>query len=104
MTLLEAKQKFDFRWTVLSAITVTSSSFALLRLSWPSAALVGSSVLGMAVSGRIARQLLTAAKGSAIWAQRLRVAAIVLAAIICAGIKHSDERLVMFIALMMLWM
>ena len=104
MTLVEAKQKFDFRWTVLSAVTVTSSSFALLRLSWSSAALAGIAALTMVVSGYMARQILTEEKGSAIRAQRLRVAAIVLAAIICAAIKHLDQRLIMFIALIMLWM
>ena len=106
MTTQEACQKFDFRWTVLAASSILLASVALLEFSRSSQALVAMTAAGMLVSGVAARRLLnsdsTALQFRLI--QRLRLVVGGAAILVAAAVNHSNETLVMILAVALIWL
>src|SRR5438067_2224765 len=105
MTATDARQKFDFRWTVLGAAVTGAASLALLQLSWASAGFVAFAVVGVFIGGLAARRLLVHddATRQFMLVQRARMLAIAGIVLAAAALVRSNERSLMVIAAIALW-
>ncbi len=105
MTQTEARQKYQFRWTVLGAAVVLLSSASLLQLSSASGSFVGLIVASVLGSGWLAQRHLQQEGGHQGFqaAQRVRLALITILTLVAIASCHADLRLVMIAAGLMLW-
>jgi hypothetical protein len=101
-----ARQKFDFRWTVLAAASILLASVSLLELSPSSAALVGMVAAGMLVAGFAARRLLIAALVQQQFrlVQRLRLLVGAAVILIAAALNRHNETLILILAVVLVWL
>lgn len=106
MTAGEAKQKFDFRWLVLTGALTVLASVSLLRLSWASVGFTALVLTGVIVNGVAARRLLDHEQATLhfLYVQRLRMCAITLIMPCAAYLVRSNRALLMIVAAIALWL
>lgn len=106
MTADEARQRFDFRWTVMGAAVTAAASIAFLWLSVAGFSFVGLSALGVLTSGFLARRLLTRANDATHFrmAQRLRLGVITACCVVALILFRGVSSVVMTVAAVLLWL
>jgi hypothetical protein len=105
VTAGEARQKFDFRWTVLFAASVSISSVSLLQLSVAGVAFVSAVAAIMVLAGLAARRLLVEVSAAAhvAYVERLRTVIAMVILLGAAALNHSNKTVVVICAAVMLW-
>ena len=105
MTTEQARQKFDFHWTVVGASVVLVASISLLHLSLASLSLVAISAVGVVAAGLLARRFLTREFELRHFLLSSRMRLLLVGALCAAAlfIQRSNPSAVMSIAGILLW-